>query len=84
MVRRYGASVLCGDPKFLAIVFERREHWLQEYSLDVRAEQIRPQAERAFRQGDYAKAAELYGLMRERLSPAEAKKLAFAEGRRER
>ena len=48
----------------------------------MRAKQIRPRAESAFRRGDYAKAAELYGLMRERLSPAEAKKLAFAEGRR--
>lgn len=47
----------------------------------MRAEQIRPQAESAFRRGDYAKAAELCGLMRERLSPAEAKKLAFAEAR---
>lgn len=82
MVQRYGAAVLSGDPQFLAIVSERREQWLQEYSLDVQAEQIRPQAESAFRQGDYAKAAELYGLMRERLSPAEAKKLAFAERRR--
>jgi len=82
MVQRYGAAVLSGDPQFLAIVSERREQWLQEYSLDVQAKQIRPRAESAFRRGDYAKAAELYGLMRERLSPAEAKKLAFAEGRR--
>lgn len=82
MVQRYGAAVLSGDLQFLVIVSERREQWLKEYSLDRRAEQIRPQAESAFRQGDYAKAAELYGLMRERLSPAEAKKLAFAEGRR--
>jgi len=71
--------IFCPD---LGPAVERREHWLQEYSLDVQAEQIRPQAESAFRQGGYAEAAELYGLMRERLSPAEAKKLALAERRR--
>ena len=43
---------------------------------------VRSRLEEIFRQGDYAKAAELYGLMRERLSPAEAKRLAFVEGRR--
>lgn len=42
---------------------------------------LRPQAEQAFREGNYSKAAELDGRIRERLSPAEVKKLAFAEAR---
>jgi len=50
-------------------------------ALDVLADQLRPQADEAFRTGDYAAAANLYAQIRGRLTPAEIKKLKFAEER---
>ena len=55
-----------------------------EKELHSRALRLRPQAADAFRRKDYAKAAELYGSIRASLSPAEIKKLAFAEKRLKR
>lgn len=84
LVRRYGAAALQGDLLFFAMLEEQRKQWSAEYALDVLVDQVRPQAETAFRRGDYAKAAELYARIRPRLSPAEIKKLQIAEERRER
>ena len=81
LMQRYGAAALYGDSCFFSILEKQRKQWSQEYALDVLAGQLRPQAEDAFRRGDYSKAAELYGYLRECLSPAEAKKLAFAEAK---
>jgi len=82
LMQRYGAAALHGDPHFFSMLEEQRKQWSQEFSLDVLEYQLRPQAEDAFRRRDYSKAAELYGSIRERLSPAEAKKLALAEARK--
>jgi len=81
LMQRYGAAALRGDPHFISLLEEQRKLWAEEYVLDVLEGQLRPQAEAAFRRGDYSKAAELYGRIRGRLSPAEAKKLALAEAR---
>lgn len=82
LVRRYGARVLQADRPFCLKLEKQRERWADEYALDVLETQLRPQAEQAFRRGDYSRAAELYGRIRERLTPAEAKKLAIADERR--
>lgn len=82
LIKRHGTAALHGDPPFLLRLKDLRTQWSQEYALEVLAAQLRPQAEDAFRRGDYSKAAELYGRIRNRLSPAEIKKLALAEGRR--
>jgi hypothetical protein len=82
LMQRYGAAALRGDSQFFSMLKRHRKQWSEEYALDVLAGQLRPQAEEAFRRGDYSKAAELYGRFRERLSPAEANKLALSEKRR--
>jgi len=81
LMQRYGEAAVRGDPKFFSILEAQRKRWSQDYALDVLASQLRPQAEEAFRRGDYLRAAELYGRIRERLSPVEAKRLKLAEKR---
>lgn len=82
LMKRYGTAALQGDPQFFSILERQRKHWSEEYALDVLVEQLRPRADDAFRRGDYSTAAELYGRIRDRLSPAEIRKLALAEERR--
>lgn len=81
LMKRYGRSALDGDPKLFSTLQTERRSWSEEYALDVLADQLRPQADEAFRQRNYGKAAELYSRIRERLSPAEVKKLSIAEER---
>jgi len=84
LMKRYGVAALQGDPQFFSTLEKKRKVWMREYWLDILASQVRPQAEEAFRLGDYAKAAELYARVRSRLSPAETKKLQLAEERSKR
>jgi len=84
LVKRYGTAALQGDPSFFTLLEEQRKEWSAKYALDVLVDQVRPQAHTAFRQGDYARAAELYARIRSRLSPAEIKKLHLAEERSKR
>lgn len=83
LMKRYGCSALDSDPQYFSLLEGERKSWSEEYALDVLAGQLRPQADEAFRQRDYSKAADLYSSIRERLSPAEIKKLSVAEKRRE-
>ncbi len=83
-MKRYGTAALRGDPQFFSTLKEQRKLWSEEYALDVLADQLRPQADEAFRRGNYSTAADLYARIRSRLSPAEVKKLALAEERRKR
>lgn len=82
LMQLYGLGALSGEQQFVALLEQQRKQWADGYALDVLAAQLRPQAEDAFRRGDYEQAAELYGRIRERLSPAEAKKLLLAQERR--
>jgi len=84
LMQRYGAAALRGDLQPFSALAKQRERWSEDYTLDVLAEQLRPQAEDAFRRRDYVAAAELYGRVRSRLSPAENKKLQLAEERGKR
>lgn len=81
LLRQFGALALRGDVSALAALTAQRQQWSETFALDVLVEQTRPLAERAFRNGDYSKAAELYARIRPRLSPAEKGKLALAEER---
>lgn len=81
LLKRYGRSALSGDPQLFSSLESERELWSKEYALDVLAEQLRPQADEAFRKKDYPKAAELYSRIRGRLSAVELKKLSIAEER---
>jgi hypothetical protein len=82
LMQHYGFDVLSAEQQFIALLARQRKQWAEGYALDVLAAQLRPQAEDAFRRGDYEQAADLYGQIRERLSPVEAKKLSFAQERR--
>ncbi len=84
LMRRYGTPALRGDQHFFSILEEQRKQWSEDYALGVLAYQVRPQAEDAFRRGDYVLAAELYARIRSCLSPTETKKLQFAEERSKR
>lgn len=84
LMKRYGSAALRGDSDFFSTLEKQRTLWSEEYALDVLSEQLRPQADEAFRRKDYSTAAELYSRIRERLSPAEIKKLSIAEGRSKR
>lgn len=79
LASRYGDRAFQGDPELFAALDRQRESWGKEYELDVLEGQLRPEAHRAFRQGDYRKAAELYERILPRLTPVELKKLAFAK-----
>jgi hypothetical protein len=81
LMQRYGMAALRSGSQFFSMIDEQRKQWKEEFALDVLERQTRPKAAEAFRLKDYAKAAELYGQIRERLSPVEAKKLAYAEER---
>lgn len=84
LMRRYGIAALRGDPRFFSMLAEKNKVWIEDYWLDGLARQLRPQADEAFHRGDYAKAVELYAQIRDRLSPAEIKKLQIAEERSKR
>lgn len=79
--RHFTGQAWEGDPNLFAIIDKRRLEWAEAYAMDVLESQLRPQAAEAFRRGDYAKASELYGRIRDRLTPAEAKKLAISNER---
>lgn len=81
LMKRYCRSALDGDSQLFSILESERKSWSEEYALDVLADQLRPQADEAFRQRNYAKSAELYSRIRDRLNPAEIKKLSIAEER---
>lgn len=81
LVRRYGERALRDEPEFFADLRRQRKAWAEAYSLDVLAEQTRPKAEAAFREGRYRDAAELYEKMAARLTPTEQAKLAAARKR---
>lgn len=81
LVERYGQQALAGDAGFFQELRHKRRTWTEEYALDVLADQVRPRAEAAFREGRYREAAELYERMSARLTPAEQKKLSAARKR---
>jgi hypothetical protein len=81
LVKRYGKLALQGDAEFFTAIEKQRAAWAEGYALDVLAEQIRPKAEAAFREGHYQEAADLYEKIAPRLSPAEQQKLAAARKR---
>lgn len=83
LMDRYGGAALRGDLQFFSTLEKQRKLWAEEYALDVLVEQLRPQADEAFRRKDYSTAVELYSRIRQRLSPAELKKLSFAEKHRQ-
>ena len=80
-MRTYGHNALIGDSSFYNELQHLGEKTIHKRIAAAEARRIRPQAEEAFRSGDYGKAAELYGSIEPSLTPTEAKKLAFARSK---
>jgi len=83
IIIQYGKLALKGDVDFFTQLGKQKQIWSEEYALDVLAEQLRPQAEEAFRRKNYVAAVELYSQIRARLSSSEKTKLKIAEERME-
>ena len=81
LVSQYADRGLRNDPTFFEELRRQRAAWSETYAMDFLEQQLRPKAEAAFREGHYKEAAELYGRMHERLSPAEIKKLNISRKR---
>lgn len=79
LMKRYGRSALDGDMNLFSALEIERKSWSEEYAIDVLTDQLRPLANEAFRQKNYAKSAELYSQIKDRLSKADLKKLSIAE-----
>jgi len=79
IIKRYGSQALSGDSQFYITLNEHRKRWAEDYSREVLAQQLKPQAAEAFRKKDYITAAQLYYRIKDSLSPAEEKKMWFAE-----
>ena len=81
LMRRYGVKVLDGDRATFEALAKLRQDWSRQYELEVRAGQIRPQADEAFRSKNYSAAALLYESIKPLLTPAEMAKLELAAHR---
>ncbi|MFZ2405695.1 MAG: hypothetical protein WAW41_11195 [Methylobacter sp.] len=78
LMNHYARAALGGDQQFFSVLEKQRKLWSEEFALDVLAKKLRPQANEAFRHGDYSTAADLYSRILDRLSPAEIEKMNFA------
>jgi len=81
LIKRYGQRALQADPEFFVALGRQRKSWVEGYALEVLEGQLRPKANKAFRQGNYREAAELYERIRPGLTPTELRKLAIARER---
>lgn len=77
--KAYAWDTLRGDPIVFAKLEQQREQLSKSFAMEVLARQVRPKAEAAFRNKSYAEAARLYESIRGQLSPAELKKLEYAQ-----
>ena len=82
LAKRHCIKALQGEQEFFTALDRQRKLWAEKYAFSVMVEQLRPKAHEAFRLGKYQEAAELYRKIEFALSPADRKKLAFAEDRR--
>ncbi|GJM11130.1 MAG: hypothetical protein DHS20C11_34060 [Lysobacteraceae bacterium] len=84
LVKNHCGVALSGDDKFFEALEQARAQWAKEYALEVQVEHVRPKAEKAFRDGDYAGAVKLYSKIQSRLRPSELKKLQISIERSKR
>lgn len=82
LLKKFGEALLNGDQDRFFQLDEQRKRWSETYARDVLAEQLRPSANEAFREGRYGEAANLFERIKARLSPVELQKLEVANRRR--
>jgi hypothetical protein len=79
LTKRYCNQLFSGDLQFISTLEKQRKAWADEYALNTLADQLRPQADDAFRRKEYSTAAKLFSRIQQSLSPSELKKLSFAK-----
>jgi len=79
LVRQYATPALEGSAEVFEELAKESQRAIDRRALEVRASQIRPRAEEAFRKHQYRQAAELYDQILPSLTPTELKKVAFAK-----
>lgn len=67
------------NPQVYRTLQKQRQEWGHQLELEVRSHHVRPEAEAASKQKNYEKVVQLYESIKEALSPAELKKLAYAK-----
>jgi len=74
----YGQQIFAGDSAIWHELKHQRQQWSEEYAMNVLLSQVRPEAERSFRDHDYKRVVKLFSVVENRLSPTECKKLKYA------
>ena len=80
-LRNYGQGLLSNDPKVFESFSKVRAERQKRYGDETVAARVRPEAEKAFKMGDYVTAVRLYRSIGDLLSDVERRKLSFAEGK---
>ncbi|MCB1984645.1 MAG: hypothetical protein H6936_06935 [Burkholderiales bacterium] len=78
LLKKYADNFLNGTPCIFAKLSEQGKELIEEFAAEVLLRQVRPEAEEAFRNKDFVKAARLYASIESELSAAERKKLAYS------
>jgi hypothetical protein len=79
LVKEYALPALTGNHDFFQQVGEVQEKRSDTYLKELRLNRTRTEVETAWHQKNYPRVIELYDSMREDLTPAEAKRLAYAK-----
>lgn len=79
ILRKYGVEYLKGNSTVFRKIKENREQKGKEYTMEMENQQLRQIAETAWKQKDFRVVASSYKSIEKFLSPAEKKKLEFAE-----
>ena len=82
LLKIYGMRAIRGDKFFFSALEVQQLQWAKGYEEEVLADQLRPMADTAFRQGNYERAAALYERFRSSLRPSELRRLQIAQARR--
>jgi hypothetical protein len=79
LTKEYASPPLSGDHMFFHRLSELRTQRSNEYLKGIRLNRTRTDVEAAWHQKNYPRVIELYDSMHEDLTPAEAKRLAYAK-----
>ena len=79
ILKKYGVEYLKGNPTVFKKLKENREQKSKEYTQEIMNQQLKQKAENAWKQKDYEVVAKSYKSIEKFLSPAEKRKLEYAE-----
>jgi hypothetical protein len=79
LTKDYATSALKGDQYFFKQLSDSRTQRSRAYTKELRLDRTRTEVETAWHQKNYPRVIELYDSMHDDLTPAEAKRLAYAK-----